>query len=139
MKDVQIIIIKDVDQTIENETKEQRGRFFVMSLGTLGTALLRKMLAGKWVIRVEDGIIRLAIFLMLPYLLSNFEIHKYYHNEPKLKLIFTWNTFPRTLIDGTFLKYPYEYKSIETKWIVLFCMIRVIMWNTLLALWLNTF
>ena len=47
MKDLKIIIIKDVDQTIENETKEQRGRFFVMSLGTLGTALLRKMLAGK--------------------------------------------------------------------------------------------
>ena len=47
MKDVQIIIIKVVDQTIENETKEQRGRFFVMCLGTLGTALLRKMLAGK--------------------------------------------------------------------------------------------
>ena len=47
MKDLKIIIIKDVDQTIENETKEQRGRFCVMSLGTLGTALLRKMLAGK--------------------------------------------------------------------------------------------
>lgn len=56
MKDVQIIIkflkdfgllIKDVDQTIENEAKEQRGRFFGMSLGTLGAALLRKMLAGK--------------------------------------------------------------------------------------------
>ena len=90
-------------------------------------------------IRVEDGIIRLAIFLMLPYLFSNFEMHKYYQNEPKLKLIFTRNTFPRTLIDGAFLKYPYEYKSIETKWIVLFCMARVIMLNTLLALWLSTF
>ena len=56
VKDVKIIIkflkdfgllIEDVTQTIENETKEQRGRFLGMFLGTLGATLLRKMLVGK--------------------------------------------------------------------------------------------
>ena len=45
---------KGVNQTTENETKEQRGEF----LGMLGAGLLGNMLPGKGVIRAGSGAIR---------------------------------------------------------------------------------
>ena len=47
-------MIKGVTQTIESETKEQRGRFLDMLLGTLSA--LGSMLVGEGVIRVGDGV-----------------------------------------------------------------------------------
>ena len=41
------LLIKGVTQTTENETKEQRGGFLSMLLGTLGANLFETMLAGK--------------------------------------------------------------------------------------------
>ena len=41
------LLIKGVTQTIEGETKEKKGGFLGMLLGTLGTSLLRNMVAGK--------------------------------------------------------------------------------------------
>ena len=41
------LLIKGVSKTIQNEAKEQKGRFLKMLLGTLGASLLRNMLAGK--------------------------------------------------------------------------------------------
>ena len=38
------ILLKGVTKTIENETKEQKGGFLGMLLGTLGASLLRNML-----------------------------------------------------------------------------------------------
>ena len=38
------IFLKGVTKTIENETKEQRGGFLVMLLGTLGASLLGNLL-----------------------------------------------------------------------------------------------
>ena len=43
-------LIKRVTQTLKNETKEQRGGFFSMILGTLGASLSGNMLADKGVI-----------------------------------------------------------------------------------------
>ena len=43
-------LIKRVTQTLKNETKEQRGGFFSMILGTLGASLWGNMLADKGVI-----------------------------------------------------------------------------------------
>ena len=40
------ILLKGVTKTIENETKEQRGGFFSMLLGTLGASLLGNLLTG---------------------------------------------------------------------------------------------
>ena len=40
------ILLKGVTKTIENETKEQRGRFLSMLLGTLGASLLGNLLKG---------------------------------------------------------------------------------------------
>ena len=53
------ILLKRVSKTIENETKEQRGEFLSMLLGTLGASLLGNLLTGgKGIMRVGDGIVR---------------------------------------------------------------------------------
>ena len=52
------ILLKGVSKTIENEIKEQRGRFLSMLLGTLGASLLGNLLTGKGIMRVGDGIVR---------------------------------------------------------------------------------
>ena len=41
------LLIKDVIETIQNEAKEQKGRFLSMLLGTLGASLLGNLLTGK--------------------------------------------------------------------------------------------
>ena len=53
------ILLKGVTKTIENETKEQRGGFLGMLLGTLGASLLGNLLTGgKGIMREGDGIVR---------------------------------------------------------------------------------
>ena len=52
------ILLKVVTKTIENETKEQRGRFLSMLLGTLGASLLGNLLSGKGLTRAGEGIVR---------------------------------------------------------------------------------
>ena len=67
MKDMKIIealensgiLLKGVTKTIENETKEQKGGFLGMLLGTLGASLLGNLLTGgKGIMRAGDGIVR---------------------------------------------------------------------------------
>ena len=54
-----VILLKGVSKTIKNETKEQRGGFLSMLLGTLGASLLGNLLTGgKGMIRAGDGIVR---------------------------------------------------------------------------------
>ena len=53
------ILLKGVSKTIESETKEQRGGFLRMLLGTLGASLLGNLLTdGKGIMRADDGIVR---------------------------------------------------------------------------------
>ena len=49
------ILLKGVTKTIENETKEQKGGFLSMLLGTLGAALLGNLLLGKGIERAGSG------------------------------------------------------------------------------------
>ena len=49
------ILLKRVTKTIKNETKEQKGRFLSMLLGTLGASLLGNILAGKGIVRAGSG------------------------------------------------------------------------------------
>ena len=51
------ILLKGVKKTIENETKEQRGGFLSMLLGTLGASLLGNLLNGKGIMRAGKGIV----------------------------------------------------------------------------------
>ena len=52
------ILLKGVTKTIKNETKEQNGGFFSMSLGTLGAILLRNLLSRKGIVRAGSGNIK---------------------------------------------------------------------------------
>ena len=53
------ILLKGVTKSIENETKEQRGGFLSMLVGTLGASLLGNLLTGgKSIMRAGDGIVR---------------------------------------------------------------------------------
>ena len=53
------ILLKGVTKTIENETKEQRGGFLSMLLGTLGVSLLGNLLTGrKGIVRTGEGVVR---------------------------------------------------------------------------------
>ena len=49
------ILLKRVTKTIKNETKEQKGGFLSMLLGTLGASLLGNLLAGKGIVRAGSG------------------------------------------------------------------------------------
>ena len=49
------ILLKGVTKTIKNETKEQRGGFLSILLGTLGVSLLANLLTGKGILRAGSG------------------------------------------------------------------------------------
>ena len=52
------LLIKGISERIKNETKEQKGEFLPMLLGTLAAGLLGSALTGKGVIRAGEGTIR---------------------------------------------------------------------------------
>ena len=49
------ILLKGVTKTIKNETKEQKGGFLSILLGTLGASLLENLLTGKGIVRAGSG------------------------------------------------------------------------------------
>ena len=49
------ILIKGFTKTIKSETKEQKGQFLSILLGTLGAGLLGNLLAGKGILRSGSG------------------------------------------------------------------------------------
>ena len=81
------ILLKEVTKTIKR-TKEQKGGFLSMLLGTLGASLLGNILAGKGIVRTGCGNKKMG-FLMPPHPLTNFEIQKYYQNEPRFNGVFS--------------------------------------------------
>ena len=48
-------MLKGFTKTIKNETKEQKGGFLSMLLGTLGISLLGNVLTGKGIARAGYG------------------------------------------------------------------------------------
>ena len=60
MKIIQIledfnVLLKGVTKTIKNETKDKKGGFLSMLLGTLGGSLLGNLLAGERIVRADTG------------------------------------------------------------------------------------
>ena len=49
------IFLKRVTKTVKNETKEQKGGFLGMLVGTLGSFLLGNFLSGKGIVRAGSG------------------------------------------------------------------------------------
>ena len=58
---------------------------------------------------------------MPPHSLTNFEIQKYYQNEPRFNGVFSRNNLPKTIKDGAYLINLDEYADVGTYWIALFC------------------
>ena len=60
-------------------------------------------------------------FLMQPHPLTNFEIQKYYQNEPRFNGVFSRNNLPKKIKDGAYVINLDEYADVGTHWIALFC------------------
>ena len=119
-----------------------------MLLGTLDATLLGNILAGTGVIRAGDGAIaktkivsketrlnrqgkeilragrgRRSLkkngFLMSTHPLTNFEIQKYYQNEPRLNGVYSRDNLPK-IKDETYVISLDEYSDIATHWIALY-------------------
>ena len=60
-------------------------------------------------------------FLMLPQPLTNFEIQKYYKNEPRLNGVFSRNNLPNKIKDEAYIINRDEYADVGTHWIALYC------------------
>ena len=58
---------------------------------------------------------------MPPHPLTNFEIQKYYENEPRFNGIFSRDNMPKKIKDGEYVINLDEYADVGTHWIALFC------------------
>ena len=67
-------------------------------------------------------------FLMSPHSLTNFEIQKYYENEPRFNGVFTRDNLPNKIKDGAYVINLDEYAHTGTHWIALFCNISEIVY-----------
>ena len=132
------ILLKGVSKTIENETKEQRGGFLSMLLGTLGASLLGNLLTGgKGIIRAGDGKVRAGegnvvsrakgdgskknLNSLLPFHpLTNIEINEYYKNEPRFNGVYSRNNLPNKIKKGAYVINLDEYENTGTHWVALF-------------------
>ena len=99
------ILLKGVTKTIKNETKEQRGGFLSMLLGTLGASLLGNLLTGKGMMRAGEGIVRASqgakknkLNSLLPFHhLTNIEINEIFVNEPRFNGVYSRNNLPKKI------------------------------------------
>ena len=57
---------------------------------------------------------------MLRHPLINFEIQKYYQNEPKFNGVFSRDKLPKTIKDGAYVINIDEYADGGTHWVALF-------------------
>ena len=120
------ILLKGVTKTIENETKEQKGGFLSMLLGTLGASLLGNLLSGgKGIMREGDGIVRAGEGNVvsrdkgegLPFHpLANIEISEYYKNEPRFNGVYSRNNLPETIKKVAYVINLDEYENMGTHW-----------------------
>ena len=108
-----------------------------MLLGTLGASLLGNTLAGKGAIatshgrginKAGEGIVRAGygnkkgqktINGLSPHPLTNFEIQKYYKNEPRFNGFYFRDNLPN-IKDGAYVINLDEYSDIGTHWVALY-------------------
>ena len=139
------ILLKGATKTIENETKEQRGGFLGMLLGTLGESSLGNLLTGgKGMMRAGDGIVRAGegsvasrakgegiiragegskkkLNSLLPFHpLTNIEIREYYANEPRFNGVYSRNNLPNKIKKRAYVINLDEYENTGTHWVCLF-------------------
>ena len=59
-------------------------------------------------------------FLMPPHPLTNFEIQKYYQNEPRFSGVNSINNLPKTIKNGAYVKNLDEYANVGTHGLLYF-------------------
>ena len=74
---------------------------------------------GKGIVRAGYG--KKMGFLMLPRPLKNFEIQKYYQNEPRFNGVYSRNNLSKKIKDGAYMINLDEHVDVDTHWIALFC------------------
>ena len=57
---------------------------------------------------------------MPPHLLTNFEIRKYYKNEPRFNGVYSRDNLPKTIKNGAYVINLDKYADVGTHWIVLY-------------------
>ena len=57
---------------------------------------------------------------MPPHPLTNFEIQKYYQNEPRFNGVYSRDNLPKKIKDGAYVINLDEYADVGTHWIALF-------------------
>ena len=88
--------------------KKQEGGFLGTLVGTLGSILLGNSLSGKEIVRAGSGnkkgkgIAKACYekewdFFILHHPLTNFEIEKYYQNEPRFNGVFARDNLPKKI------------------------------------------
>ena len=60
-------------------------------------------------------------FLMAPDPLTNFEIKKYYKNEPRFNGVYLRDHMPKKIKDGVYVINLDDYADVGSHWIALFC------------------
>ena len=132
------VLLKGVSKTIENETKEQRGGFLSMLLGTLGASLLGNLLTGgkgivragegsiasrakgKEIVRAGEGKVKKTLNSLLPFHpLTNIEISEYYASESRFNGVYSRDNVPK-IKKGAYVINLDEYENTGTHWIALF-------------------
>ena len=120
------ILLKGVSKTFENETKEQRGGFLSMLLGTLGASLSGSLLTGgKGIMRAGNGILLAGSGSkknsLLPFHpLTNIEISEYDKNEPRFNSVYSRNNLPNKIKKGAYVINLDKYENTGTHWVSLF-------------------
>ena len=112
------LLIKGFNEIIKNETKEQKGGFLSILLGTLAARLFGNALKVKPEEQERTHLEQARIF-NAPYPLTNFKIQKYYQNETKFNGAYSRNNLSK-INDGTCIINLDEYESIETHSIALY-------------------
>ena len=123
------ILLKGVSKAIKNETKEQKGGFLSMLLGTLRANLLGNLLTGgKGIMRAGDGIVRAGsgskkenLNSLLPFHhLTNIEISEYYANEPRFNSVYSRNNLLNKIEKRAYVINLDEYENTGMHWVSLF-------------------
>ena len=116
------ILLKGVTKIITNETREQKGGFLSMLLGTVGASLLgdllTKNLSGEGTVRAGEGIKKKA--LMSAHPLTNFEIQEYYKNEPRFNGVYSRDNLPDKIDFKAYIVNLQDNLGPGTHWIALY-------------------
>ena len=89
-----------------------------MLLGTLGASLLGNILSGKGIVRAGYG--NKKKILIPPHPLRNFEIQKYYQNEPRFNGVYSRDNLSKKYKKGPYVINRDEYAGVGTHWVALY-------------------